>query len=212
MRRIVPLLSAALVAGCMTPTWKSHVAGSPLADDHVILVGSFTADPPFRQERDGAAPRDPLCYGTVADRVGRCTGGTALVGGQAGNLMGFFTPDLSEEMRQSINRMPFDTFDWAWMPLEGAFAIQVPRRAQVLLRGVQYYTKGDEGAVRFELPARVDVRPGDRVVYVGEIKVVQRGERRVTVKDRLADTRRALEAAGYSDVVALPWRKQLFAR
>jgi hypothetical protein len=211
MRRLVPFLSAILLAGCMTPTWKSHLAGSPLADEHVILVGSFTADPPFTQERQGPAPRDPLCYGTVAERVGRCTGGTVLVGGQGGNLMGYFTPDLSENMRQSVNRMPFDTFDWAWMPLEGAFVIEVPRRPQVLLRGVQYYTKGKEGAVRFELPARVDVRPGDRVVYVGEIEVVQKGERRVTFNDRLADTRKALEAAGYSDVLALPWRTQLFA-
>lgn len=209
MTRLVTALSAALLAGCMTPTWKSHVAGAPFGHDRVILVGSMTADPPFRQDRQKPAPHDPLCYGTVAERVGKCTGGTVLVGGQAGNLMAFFTPDHSEKMRESVNRMPFDTFDWAWLPLEGAFAIEVPRRPQILLRGVQYYTKGDEGAVRFELPALVDIRPEDRVVYVGEIRVVQQGQRRVSFADRAADTRKALEAAGFADVLALPWRTQL---
>jgi hypothetical protein len=206
MRRYSPTLAAIALAGCMTPTWKTHVAGSPVADDRVILVGSLTADPPFTQERQGPAPHDPACYGTVAERVGKCTGGTMLVGGQAGNLMAFFTRDRSEGMRQSINRMPFDTFDWAWLPLEGAFVIEVARRPEVLLRGVQYYTKGSEGAVRFELPGRVELRPGDRVVYVGEIRVVQKGERRVAFGNRLAETRKALETAGFSDVLAIPWR------
>lgn len=211
-QRILPILSAALLAGCMTPTWQSHAAGAPLPDDRVILVGSFLADPPFTQERQGPAPHNPLCRGTAAERVGNCTGGTVLVGGQAGNLMCIFTPDFSEKMRTSVNRMPFDTFDWAWMPLEGAFVIEVPRRPQILLRGVQYYTKGEEGAVRFELPGRADLRAGDRVVYVGEIRVTGKTERRVTFHDRAAETRAALERAGYADVLALPWRTQLLVR
>lgn len=207
MNRLVPFLAASLLAGCMTPTWKSHVAGSPIQDDRVILVGSFAAVPPINQEREGPAPVN-YCSGSVADRVG-CPGGTVLVGGQAGNLLGLFTPDLSEPMRQSINRMPFDTFDWAWIPMDGAFVIEVPRRAHLYLRGLQYYTKGDEGAVRFELPGRVDLRPSDRVVYVGEIRVVRSGERRVIFNDRLTETRVALAKAGFADVLALPWRAQL---
>ena len=53
----------------------------------------------------------------------------------------------------------------------------------------------------------------DRVVYVGEIRVVRdAGGRRVTFADRLAETREALKAAGHADVLALPWRTQLLAR
>lgn len=205
MKRLVPFLYGFLLTGCMVPTWKSHVAGSPLLDDHVLLVGSFAAVPPINQEREGPPPR---CYNAGQPGAGGC-GGTKLVGGQKGNLLGLFTPDLSERMRESINRMPFDEFDWAWIPMDGVFVIEVPRRERVYLRGMQYYTKGDEGAVRFELPGRVDLRSDDRVVYVGEIRWVRTGERRVTFSDRLADTRAALEAKGFKDVVSLPWRTQL---
>ncbi len=199
MRWLVPVLSAALLGGCMTPTWQSHVPGRPIAGDKVLLVGSFAAVPPINQKREGPAP---WCYG------GPC-GESLLVGGQAGNLLGLFTADLKEPMRQSINRMPFSDFDWAWIPMEGTFVIEVPRRETIYLRGFQYYTKGDDAAVRFELPGRVALRPTDRVVYVGEIRLVRTGERRVTFNDRLAETRKALEAAGHADVLALPWRTQL---
>ena len=74
-RTVATLGAAALLAGCMTPTWKAHVAGTPVATDTVILVGSFLADPPFTQERVGPAPHDPQCYGSVAESVGRCRGG-----------------------------------------------------------------------------------------------------------------------------------------
>lgn len=210
MIRLVPLLSAALlIGGCMTPTWKGHLAGSPIAADKVILVGSFAAVPPINQEREGPAPRRMSCGSAAA-----CTGGgggTVLVGGQQGNLLGLFTPDRSEPMRQSVNRMPFANFDWAWIPMEGTFAIEVPRRQALYLRGFQYYTKGDDAVVRFELPGTVELRPDDRVVYVGEIRLVRTGERRVTFNDRKADARKALESAGLRDVLALPWRTQLFA-
>jgi hypothetical protein len=76
---------------------------------------------------------------------------------------------------------------------------------------MQYYTKGDDGGVRFDLPGRVELRPGDRVVYVGEIRLVRTGERRATFNDRLAETRKALQEAGYADVLAVPWRTQLLA-
>jgi hypothetical protein len=204
MNRLVPLLSAALLAGCMTPTWQTHVAGAPVQADRVLLVGSFAAVPPINQEREGPPPR---CY---SNGTGSC-GASILVGRQSGNLMAFFTPDPSAPMRASINRMPFDDFEWSWIPMDGAFVIEVPRRDAIYLRGVQYYTKGDEGGVRFELPAHVALRASDRVVYVGEIRLVRTGDRRVIFSDRLAATRGALEAGGYADVLALPWRTQLLA-
>jgi len=202
MKRLVPILSAALLAGCMTPTWKGHVAGNPIAEDKVILVGSFVAVPPINQQREGPQ----RCYGGPATGCG----GTALVGGQEGNLLGLFTPDLSEKMRESLLRMPFATFDWAWIPMEGTFAVEVPRSDRIYLRGFQYYTKGDPGVVRFELPATVSLRPDDRVVYVGEIRLVRTGERRVAFNDRRADARQVLESAGLGDLLALPWRTVLF--
>lgn len=204
--RLAPLLATALLAGCMTPTWQSHLAGAPVQADRVLLVGSFAAVPPINQEREGPAPR---CY-SGGGMIGGC-GGNGLVGKQEGNLMAFFTADRSEPMRQSINRMPFDAFDWAWIPMDGPFVIEVPRRETIHLRGMQYYTKGEEGGVRFDLPARVDLRAGDRVVYVGEIRLVRTGERRVIFGDRQAETRKALQAAGYADVLAAPWRTQLLA-
>lgn len=203
MNRLVPI-SLALLAGCMTPTWQSHLAGAPVQADRVLLVGSFVAVPAINQEREGPPPR---CYGGPG---GGC-GGNGLIGKQQGHLMAFFTPETSEAMRPSLNRMPFSSFDWSWIPMEGPFVIEVPRREHIYLRGMQYYTKGDDGGVRFELPARVDLRPDDRVVYVGEIRLVRSGDRRVIYNDRQAETRKALEGAGYAEVLALPWRAQLLA-
>lgn len=198
--RMLATAALGLLAGCMTPTWQGHAPGAAIANDKVILVGSLVADPPFNQ--DTKKSRTPM-ISYVPDAP------TALVGGQAGNVMAYFTADLSESLRQSVNRMPFDRFDWAWLPLEGYFFVEVPRRSPVYLRGMQYYTRGDDGAVRFELPAQVDLRGDDRVVYVGEIRVVGGAQRRFTFQDRAAEARKVAEVAGYRDLLALPWRTRL---
>jgi hypothetical protein len=195
-----PAAFLALLAGCMTPTWQRHAPGAPIGRDTVILVGSISADPPFNQDTPVARTWQLQPTPNVP---------SSFVGGQAGNVMAYFTDDVSEPLRQSVNRMPFDRFDWAWLPMQGYFFVEVPRRERVLLRGMQYYTRGDDGAVRFELPAQVDLRDDDRVVYVGEIRVVGGPQRRFSFNDRAAEARKVAEAAGYGDVLALPWRTRL---
>ncbi len=203
MRRIVPVAALAALAGCFTPTWQRHLAGTALPDDKVILVGSFTTVPPIQQR------------GNSTDRGGWVNGryegptNVVFVGETKGNAAAIFTPDLSEPWQQNARSVGFSTYDWAWFPMDGgAYVVEVPRRPRLNLRGVIYLTDG--GWVRFEVPAQVDLRPDDRVVYVGEIRVVRSGDRRTLFNDRTAETRNALKAAGYAEALAVPWRTSVF--
>jgi hypothetical protein len=204
MRRTVAVMALMACAGCAAPTWKRHLVGAGLPEDKVVLVGSFTTVPAI-QQRGNAAPRG----GTFVNGRYEPTGGVVFIGEQKGNVAAVFTPDLSEAWQQDALSVGFDTYDWAWFPMDGTYVIEVQRQPRLNLRGVFYVTDG--GSVRIELPAHVELRPDDRVVYVGEIRVVRTGERRTLFNDRLTEAREALKAAGYDDVLAVPWRKRLFA-
>lgn len=203
MSRLAALVAVATLSGCGAPTWQRHLVGAGLPQDKVILVGSFVTVPPI-QQRGNAAPRG----GSFVNGRYEPAGGVVFMGEQKGNVAAVFTPDLSEPWREDALRVGFNSYDWAWFPMEGTYVIEVPRERRLHLRGVFYVTDG--GSVRFELPAEVDLRPDDRVVYVGELRVVRTGERRVLFNDRTAEARAALKEAGYEDVLSVPWRTRLF--
>ncbi len=203
MRQLLAVVALATVAGCAAPTWKRHLVGAGLPDDKVVLVGSFTTVPPIQQRGNATARGGQWVNGRYEP-----AGGVVFVGEQQGNVAAVFTPDLSEPWPQDALTVGFGRYDWAWLPMDGTFVIEVPRQARLHLRGVLYVTDG--GSMRFELPAQVDLRSDDRVVYVGEIRVVRTGERRTLFNDRVAEAREAVKAAGYADVLAVPWRTRLF--
>jgi hypothetical protein len=166
-----------------------------------LLAGCTS--PTWRRHAPGAGfGRDTVIV------VGSIAGVTDPGRGGAGKVMAFFTDDLSEPLRPGVDRPPFDRFDWAWLPGEGHFFVEVPRRERIYLRGVQYDTQRD-GAVRLELPAQVEIRDDDRVVYVGEVRVGGGSQRRLSFGDRTAEARKVAQAAGHTDVLAVPWRTRL---
>ncbi|HSM93831.1 MAG TPA: hypothetical protein VLT47_13190 [Anaeromyxobacteraceae bacterium] len=194
-------LAAALAAaaGCATPTWPDHLAGAARPNDRVILVGSFVTVPPITQ-RGVRTPTGPSASGEPQ-------GGVVFVGKMAGNAAAVFTADLSEPWRADTMGFPVSRYDWAWFPMGGYFFVEVPRVSRIFLRGVLYQT--DAGSSRFELPAAIDLAPGDEIVYVGELRVVRTGERRTLYNDRLAEARQAAEAAGHRNLLAARWRTSL---
>ena len=203
MSRLALVALASLAgAGCASPTWQRHAPGAALPEDKVVLVGSFTAVPPI-QQRGNRAPGGGTWVGNHYEPPGR----VVFVGEQEGNVAAIFTPDLAEPWRQDTLGVPFGAYDWAWIPMDGYFAIEVPRREHLYLRGVFYVTDG--GAVRIELPAQVDLRRDDRVVYVGEIRLVRTGERRIVFNDRTSEARKAFTASGYGGLVSTGWRTRL---
>ena len=134
-------------------------------------------------------------------------GRVIFVGEQEGNVAALFTRDLTQKWDQEALGAPLATYDAAWVAMEGPFFIEVDRAPSLYLRGVVYVTDG--GGVKWELPARLDLRPEDRIVYVGEVRVVRTGERRVLVKDEHVATRRAAEELGLSQLTGKPWTVRL---
>jgi hypothetical protein len=181
--------AALALTGCFTPTWRNLKPGEGAAPGSVVLVGRFAAIPPIAQMNAGG-------YGNVV-----------IPGSMNGNAAAYFTRDLSVPFSHEPTSEPFAGAWTAWMPFDGWFFIEVPRREELFFRGVAYVTNA--GSSRIEAAARVPIRPGDRVAYVGEIAAIRTGDRRLAVRSRLADARAAAEALGLGALVAEPWQVRL---
>jgi hypothetical protein len=188
VRRAAALAALAL-ASCFTPTWRNLAPGEGVAQGSVVLVGRFAAIPPIAQTNAGG-------YGNVV-----------IPGSMNGNAAAYFTRDLSAPFSHEPTSQPFPDAWTAWVPFDGWFFIEVPRREELFFRGVAYVTNA--GGSRIEAAARMRIRPGDRVVYVGELSAIRTGERRLAVRSRLEDARAAAEALGYAALVAGPWQVRL---
>lgn len=180
--------AALVLAGCAGVTWRAPRPGAPIAPGEVVVVGSFSAVPGFEQY--GPAPTNAV-----------------LVGELRGNLVAFFAPDLAERWDDSPTSLPLARADRALFPTRGHFFFVVPRARTVYLRGVVLQT--DTGADKYELPVRLDLAAGDRVVYIGELKLTRVGERRLLVRNELTAARKAASQAGLDQLVALPWTTRL---
>jgi hypothetical protein len=182
-------LAALAVTGCFTPTWRNLAPGERATSGTVVLVGRFAAVPPIAQMNSGGA------------------GNVVIPGSMNGNVVAYFTKDLSPAFDHEPLSQPLEGAWTAWVPFDGWFFIEVPRREQTFLRGFAYVTNA--GWSRIEAAARVPLRPGDRVAYVGELAAVRTGDRRLAVRSRLADAREAAEALGYASLLAEPWQVRL---
>ena len=200
-------LAAAVLAvaasGCATPTWKDHLVGAAMPTDKVLLVGSFVTVPAITQ-RGVHTPTGPTYTGSGWEPEGR----VVFVGKMAGNAAALFTADLAEPWRSEAMSSPLSTYEWAWFPMGGYFFVEVPRRGRIFLRGIAYVTDGGRSTI--EIPAAVDIAPDDRVVYVGELRLVRTGDRRTLYNDKLPEARKAAEAAGHGNLLAARWRTSLF--
>lgn len=200
MRHLAALAALAL-AGCFTPTFTKVQPGQPLRQDTVVLVGSFTADPAIEQHRQS---RD--CPGVWVNGHYEPPGKVVFVQETDGNVMAFFTRDLREPF-EAANRKTPSQYDWTYMPLSGHFFVEVPRQRRLNLRGFTYLTNA--GSRMFDLPAYVELAPGDRVVYVGEIRVKRGPGRRVEFVNAIDRARRAAREQGLTSLAGKPWTVRL---
>jgi hypothetical protein len=202
MRRITAVLVGLALAGCFKPTFTKVEPGRPLGQGTVILVGSFTADPPIEQHK---VPRD--CSGVWVNGRYEPPGKVVFVQETDGNVMAFFTRDLSEPFEAASHKTP-SRYDWTYMPLSGPFVVELPRTAGRLhLRGFTYLTNA--GSRMFELPAHVDLSSKDRIVYVGEIRVHRGPGRHAEIVNAEGAARRAVRERGLSTVAGAPWTVRL---
>jgi hypothetical protein len=204
MRRTAAAALAGLaLAGCFKPTWRRVEPGQPLAPDTVVVVGSFAADPTIDQHH---VKRD--CTGTWVNGRYEPPGKVVFVQETDGNVMAFFTRNLSEPFEAATHTTPSRAgFDWFYMPLSGHFFIELPRAKRLNLRGFTYLTNA--GSRMFDLPAYVDLAPSDRVVYVGEIHVRRGDGRRATFVNAMEGARRAAREKGLTQLAGAPWTVRL---
>jgi hypothetical protein len=201
MRCFVVLAGLAL-AGCFKPTFTKLEPGRPLGQGTVVLVGSFTTDPPIEQHR---APRD--CGGVWVNGRYEPPGKVVFVQETDGNVMAFFTRDLAEPFEAASHKTP-SRYDWTYMPLSGHFFVELPRTSGRLhLRGFTYLTNA--GSRMFDLPAHVDVSAKDRIVYLGEIRVHRGAGRRAEIVNAEAGARRAARERGLTSIAGAPWTVRL---
>lgn len=201
MRRFALGLVVISMSACFHPTWTPVGPGVGLKPDTVVLVGSFTADPPIQQH---GLPRGDC--GVWFNGRWEPDGKIVFVQETDGNLIAYFTTDLSERWKPE-ERKPLDPAAWTYIPVQGHFFIQVPRAARVQLRGFGYLTNA--GARTLELAAHVDISPQDRVVYVGEIKVHRSNPRRVEFRDQVEGARAAAKERGLTQLLQEPWAVRL---
>jgi hypothetical protein len=201
VRHLVAALAGLVLAGCFKPTWKAVQPGQPLGPDTVVLVGSFVSDPPIEQHTVKRG-----CSGAVwVNGRWEPPGKVVFVQETDGNVMAFFTPDLSEPFVAESRKTP-SRYDWTYLPLSGHFFVELPRARRLHLRGFTYLT--NVGHRMVEVPAVVDIGPKDRVVYVGEIRL-RRGARRAEFVNALEGARRAARGRGLEAVLAAPWATRL---
>ena len=201
MRGLAASLFALSAAACFHPTWVPVRTGAAIQPGTVVLVGSFTADPPIRQH---GLPRE--CDGAWINGRFQPDGKVVFVQETDGNVIAFFTPDTSETWRPGA-RKPVETTDWTYMPLQGHFFVKVPRVPRVHLRSFAYLTNA--GSRTFELPAQVEILPEDRVVYVGEI-IVHRGRTpRAEIRNAVNGARKAARELKLEGLLQAPWSERL---
>jgi hypothetical protein len=202
MRRFTTCHLALLLAGCFKPTFTPVRPGAAIAPDSVVLVGSFTSDPPIEQH---GLPRGD-CRGMWVNGRWEPPPKIVFVQETDGNVMAFFTRDLSEKWSSEQHKV-LKVYDWTYMPLDGHFFVQVPRVRRLHLRGFTYLTNA--GSRMFELPAHVDLSPSDRVVYLGEIRIQRGGARRAEFRSALDKARKAARDRGLQSLLKSPWKVRL---
>lgn len=85
--------------------------------------------------------------------------------------------------------------------------MEVPSGHTLYLRGLTAVT--NVGRADVELPVRIDLRPGDRVVYVGHLIFNRVPPEKVLVKDRGDEMREDARAAGHGALLSTKWVTRL---
>ncbi|HET7672281.1 MAG TPA: hypothetical protein VFK84_17875 [Burkholderiales bacterium] len=170
MRRLLAA-AAILAAGCVS---VSEDAASPgdVGADAVVLVGKIEIRPPVRaEEQKYQAGWD--VFNTKRHFIGRAILFTA------------DTPQYRERTGNALNP-----------PLEETFFLKLPRSHRYIVKGyvsMELVSRGasarsgfNQTELSFPVPIEVDVRPGDKAIYIGTLRL-HRDEFHEVTKAELRD-------------------------
>lgn len=185
--RLAGAVAPLLLAGCVQATLPKVEPGGTPPKGMAILMGEIRIIPPVVQNEPGAR-------------------GALILGDMNGNFLATFSGTLKEEFSRT-SWPPIQSAQTAWVPMEGPFFVEVPSGHPVYLRGLTAVT--NVGRADVELPVRIDLRPGDQVVYVGHLIFNRIPPEKVLVKDRSDQMRQDAKAAGHGGLLTSKWVTRL---
>ena len=152
-------LLAAMSLSCYSlgTTWRRLGPGETARPGMIVVTGSIYFEPPL-----------------------------ALSGPDEGILV-YFSEGLEGQF-DSSQHPPLASGTTAWLPVQGTFAVELPSTVRYLRGYVHAHcghghcVHGHGHGTRVELPIRLDLRPGDRAVEVGQIVVVRTSPRKIIVR------------------------------
>lgn len=156
MRRSFAIVGAFLAASCVS---VSEDVGSvrEMDGDSVILVGKIEIVPPIKvEEQKVLAGWDP--FNTKRHFLGRAV---------------LFTSDTAQYRERTGNALN--------PPLEETYFIKLPRSHRYVVKGsvtmalvsrsASARSGFDQAELMFPVPIELDVRPGDKAIYVGTLRL-----------------------------------------
>lgn len=170
MRRLLAA-AAILAAGCVSVS-EDPASPGDVAADAVVLVGKIEIRPPVKaEEQKYQAGWD--VFNTKRHFIGRAILFTA------------DTPQYRERTGNALNP-----------PLEETYFLKLPRSHRYIVKGyvsMEFVSRGasarsgfNQTELSFPVPIEVDVRPGDKAIYIGTLRL-HRDEFHEVTKAELRD-------------------------
>jgi hypothetical protein len=157
VRRGLAVVLAALLAGCVSVS-ENVATLSEVGSDAVLLVGRIEIVPPIKPEEQRYKAGVDL-FDTKRHFIGRAI------------LFMSDQPELQERTDVALNP-----------PLEEQFYLRLPADRRFMVKGsvtMEFVTRAvsarqsvvDRAELLFPAPLAVDIRPGDRALYIGTLRL-----------------------------------------
>ena len=150
------LAAALLVAGCVSVS--ENVTGlGEVGGDAVLLVGRIEIVPPIRPEEQKYRMGWDL-FDTKRHFIGRAV------------LFTSDTPEYRERTDTALNPPLEETF-YVSLPKAHRYVVKGSVMMAMVSRGASARSGHDQVELLFPAPIALDIRPGDRAVYVGTLRL-----------------------------------------
>lgn len=156
MKRLL-VMAAALLAGCVSVSESNVQSLGELGADAVMVIGKIEVVPPIKPDEQSYKALDP--FNAKRHRIGRAILFMADKPGYQDYTDVALNPPLQETF---FLKLPRDKRFVAKGSISMAFALRVVSRRQAVT---------EETELMFPAPLELDIRPADRALYVGTLRL-----------------------------------------
>jgi hypothetical protein len=157
MRRLLAAAAAAFLAGCVSVSETNVASLGELGSNDVVLIGRIELEPPIKVNEQSYKALDP--FNAKRHRIGRAILFMADKPGYQEYTDLALNPALQETF---FLRLPREKRYVAKGFVSMEFALRVVSRRQAV---------SEETELVFPAPLAFDIRPGDKAVYVGTLRL-----------------------------------------